>query len=30
ANLFLIPGAVAGAVLMWDGHYRGTHDVATP
>lgn len=24
ANLFLIPGAVAGAVLMWDHHYRGT------
>lgn len=23
ANLFLIPGAVAGAVLMWDHHYRG-------
>lgn len=22
ANLFLIPGAVAGAVLMWDAHYR--------
>lgn len=22
ANLFLLPGAVAGAVLMWDGHYR--------
>ncbi|MGM0856955.1 MAG: sulfate transporter CysZ [Pseudomonadota bacterium] len=22
ANLFLIPGAVAGAVLMWDDHYR--------
>lgn len=22
ANLFLIPGAVAGAVLMWDRHYR--------
>ncbi|SDM91308.1 sulfate transporter CysZ [Vreelandella arcis] len=22
ANLFLIPGAVAGAVLMWDYHYR--------
>ena len=27
ANLFLIPGAVAGAVLMWDGHYRDTQDV---
>ncbi|WP_445011022.1 sulfate transporter CysZ [Vreelandella stevensii] len=26
ANLFLIPGAVAGAVLMWDRHYRGTPD----
>lgn len=23
ANVFLIPGAVAGAVLMWDHHYRG-------
>ncbi|GAA0558886.1 sulfate transporter CysZ [Halomonas salifodinae] len=23
ANLFLLPGAVAGAVLMWDAHYRG-------
>ncbi|MBF8223236.1 sulfate transporter CysZ [Halomonas sp. 328] len=23
ANLFLLPGAVAGAVLMWDVHYRG-------
>ncbi|HSH57845.1 MAG TPA: sulfate transporter CysZ, partial [Halomonas sp.] len=22
ANLFLLPGAVAAAVLMWDGHYR--------
>ncbi|MCL7930705.1 sulfate transporter CysZ [Halomonas llamarensis] len=22
ANLFLLPGAVAGAVLMWDTHYR--------
>ncbi|MDN6180716.1 MAG: sulfate transporter CysZ [Halomonas subglaciescola] len=22
ANLFLIPGAIAGAVLMWDTHYR--------
>lgn len=22
ANLFLLPGAVAGAVLMWDRHYR--------
>ncbi|MFG6668250.1 sulfate transporter CysZ [Halomonas sp. HNIBRBA4712] len=22
ANLFLMPGAVAGAVLMWDAHYR--------
>ncbi|ALM54382.1 sulfate transporter CysZ [Halomonas huangheensis] len=22
ANLFLLPGAVAGAVLMWDQHYR--------
>ncbi|MGM0520971.1 MAG: sulfate transporter CysZ [Pseudomonadota bacterium] len=22
ANLFLLPGAVAGAVLMWDAHYR--------
>lgn len=27
ANLFLIPGAVAGAVLMWDHHYRGTRDI---
>ncbi|WP_447956761.1 sulfate transporter CysZ [Vreelandella sp. EE7] len=30
ANLFLLPGAVAGAVLMWDAHYRDikqlTHD----
>ncbi|MDQ7730553.1 sulfate transporter CysZ [Halomonas sp. SpR8] len=27
ANLFLIPGAVAGAVLMWDAHYRDAcHD----
>ncbi|WP_346796886.1 sulfate transporter CysZ [Halomonas sp. Bachu 37] len=23
ANLFLLPGAVAGSVLMWDRHYRG-------
>ena len=23
ANLFLLPGAVAGAVLMWERHYRG-------
>ncbi|MFP4138440.1 MAG: sulfate transporter CysZ [Halomonas sp.] len=22
ANLFLLPGAVAAGVLMWDGHYR--------
>lgn len=22
ANIFLLPGAVAGAVLMWDSHYR--------
>lgn len=22
ANLFLLPGAVAGAVLMWEAHYR--------
>ncbi|WP_017429218.1 sulfate transporter CysZ [Vreelandella jeotgali] len=22
ANLFLIPGAIAGAVLLWDAHYR--------
>lgn len=27
ANLFLIPGAVAGAVLMWDEHYRGVRDI---
>ncbi|MGQ7262965.1 sulfate transporter CysZ [Vreelandella sp. V005] len=25
ANLFLIPGAVAGAVLLWDDHYRDAH-----
>lgn len=25
ANLFLIPGAVAGAVLLWDDHYRDVH-----
>ena len=25
ANLFLIPGAVAGAVLLWDDHYRNVH-----
>ncbi len=23
ANLFLLPGAVAGAVLMWERHYQG-------
>lgn len=23
ANLLLLPGAVAGAVLMWESHYRG-------
>ncbi|MFQ3788696.1 sulfate transporter CysZ [Halomonas sp. A29] len=28
ANLFLLPGAVAGAVLMWDRHYRGERDIA--
>ncbi|WP_104203099.1 sulfate transporter CysZ [Billgrantia saliphila] len=28
ANLFLLPGAVAGAVLMWDRHYRGQRDIA--
>jgi CysZ protein len=28
ANLFLLPGAVAGAVLMWDRHYRGQCDIA--
>lgn len=27
ANLFLLPGAVAGAVLMWDRHYR---DLGSP
>ena len=27
ANLFLIPGAVAGAVLMWDYHYRHVQSV---
>ncbi|NIC05391.1 sulfate transporter CysZ [Billgrantia bachuensis] len=27
ANLFLLPGAVAGAVLMWDRHYRGERDI---
>ncbi|PAU77326.1 sulfate transporter CysZ [Halomonas salipaludis] len=26
ANLLLLPGAVAGAVLMWDRHYRGQSD----
>ena len=25
ANLFLLPGAVAGAVLLWDDHYREAH-----
>ncbi|CAM3902752.1 sulfate transporter CysZ [Vreelandella rituensis] len=29
ANLFLIPGAVAGAVLMWDRHYREQRDMVT-
>ncbi|WP_111415162.1 sulfate transporter CysZ [Billgrantia lactosivorans] len=29
ANLFLLPGAVAAAVLMWDRHYRGEADIAT-
>ncbi|KAA0010719.1 sulfate transporter CysZ [Billgrantia pellis] len=28
ANLFLLPGAVAGAVLMWDRYYRGQRDMA--
>jgi CysZ protein len=27
ANLFLLPGAVAGSVLMWDRHYRGLAQV---
>ncbi|GHE21191.1 sulfate transporter CysZ [Halomonas urumqiensis] len=27
ANLFLLPGAVAAAVLMWDRHYRVQHRV---
>lgn len=27
ANLFLIPGAVAGAVLMWDQHYRTAREL---
>lgn len=26
ANLFLLPGAVAGAVLMWERHYQGLGD----
>lgn len=26
ANLFLLPGAVAAAVLMWERHYRGSAD----
>lgn len=29
ANLFLIPGAVAGAVLMWDQHYRTARELTT-
>lgn len=29
ANLFLLPGAVAGAVLMWDRHYRTPRDLST-
>lgn len=28
ANIFLLPGAVAGSVLMWDRHYR--NGAATP
>ncbi|QEA38321.1 sulfate transporter CysZ [Pistricoccus aurantiacus] len=28
ANIFLLPGAVAGSVLMWDRHYRD--DAVTP
>lgn len=27
ANLFLIPGAVAGAVLMWDQYYRTANEL---
>lgn len=27
ANLFLIPGAVAGAVLLWDDHYRNARSI---
>ncbi|PXX96547.1 sulfate transporter CysZ [Halomonas sp. LBP4] len=30
ANLFLLPGAVAGAVLMWERHYRGLESVPAP
>ncbi|WP_163557924.1 sulfate transporter CysZ [Halomonas sp. NO4] len=30
ANLFLLPGAVAAAVLMWEHHYRGSGDLAAP
>ncbi|TDR51274.1 uncharacterized protein involved in cysteine biosynthesis [Halomonas ventosae] len=30
ANLFLLPGAVAAAVLMWDRHYRGIEAGAAP
>ncbi|MEQ6887134.1 sulfate transporter CysZ [Halomonas sp. CS7] len=30
ANLFLLPGAVAAAVLMWDRHYRGLETVTPP
>ena len=30
ANLFLIPGAVAGAVLMWDQYYRTANELDDP
>ena len=30
ANLFLLPGAGAAGVLMWDRHYRGLETVAPP
>ena len=30
ANLFLLPGAVAGAVLMWEDHYRVLAPDAAP
>lgn len=28
ANLFLLPGAVAGGVLLWDRHYRHLRDLS--